>query len=94
MRWERLNRCIRAILILPNIRNETIWQTINRPELKNNLIMTDDDAGAESADHAVSLRPSLMAIILVVTGVGLWMWDDNHEKNLARTPALVVSQNR
>jgi len=94
VRWERLNRCIRAILILLNIRNETIWQTINRAELKNNLIMTDDDAGAENADHGVLLRPSLMAILLVVAGVGLWMWDDKNDSNLSRVPALVVSQNR
>jgi hypothetical protein len=85
---------IRAVLILPNVRNEPNGQTINRPEPENNLIMMDDDAGAESADQGVLLRLSLMAILLVVTGIGLWMWDDNHDKNLMRTPALVVSQNR
>jgi len=81
-------------LILLNVRNETNGRTINRPEPKNNLIMTDGNAGAESADQGVLLRPSLMAILLVVAGVGLWMWDDKHDDNLSRVPALVVSQNR
>lgn len=81
-------------MILLNVRNETNGRTINRPEPKNNLIMTDGNAGAESADQGVLLRPSLMAILLVVAGVGLWMWDDKHDDNLSRVPALVVSQNR
>jgi hypothetical protein len=83
------------MLIMPNVWNETIGQPFNRMEPENNLTMTDDDnAGQESAGEAVSLRPSLMAIMLVVAGIGLWMWDDKHDKNLSRMPALVVSQNR
>jgi hypothetical protein len=57
--------------------------------------MTDDCyAGVSSAENRALLRPTLMAIVLVVAGVGLWMWEDEKDNAPSQPSLLIVSQSR
>jgi len=52
--------------------------------------MTNDNfCGANNADDGSVLRPSLMAVVLIVFGIVLWMWNDVRDTR-AEHPAGVV----
>lgn len=66
-----------------------LWRNSNSAN-----IMTDDElAGIHQADDRGVVGPSILAIGLIVSGITVWMINDQRDNSAPRAPITVISQN-